>query len=172
MRPGNTLIPATSPRAPDALHVVGRIRYLTGVGLPLPRLDLLMSAIRNCPVLGASDPETRDWYPSGDSGLGLDSDVAPAVWIQALLAADSLQVRMLVPQGFEAYARIFVPFDDHITWTEVARRHGRAARARMTGDTIRAARGKHRCQPCWRLTPRACPRAGQSTGCLSCRAGR
>jgi len=61
--------------------------------------------------------------------LGLDSDVAPAVWIQPLLVEDSLQVRMMVPQGFEAYARIFAPFDDHITWTEVARRHGRAARA-------------------------------------------
>jgi len=131
-----------------------------------------MSAIRSCPVLGASDPETRDWHPSGERGRGLGGDVALAVWIQPLLVADSFLVGMMVPRGFEAYARIFVPFDDHITWTERARRHGRAARARMKQDTIQAARGQHRSRPCWRLAPRACPRAGQSTGCLSCRAGR
>jgi hypothetical protein len=130
-----------------------------------------MRAIRRCPVLSPSDPETHDRYPSRESGLGRASDAAPAVGIQPLLVEDSFQVRMMVPQGFEAYARIFFPFDNHITWTEMARRNGRAARALMKEDTIQAARGKHRSQPCWRLTPSACPRAGQSTGCLSCRTG-
>jgi len=130
-----------------------------------------MRAIRSCPVLRAGDPETRDRYPSGESGLGLEGDVAPAVWIQPLLVEDSLQVRMMAPQGFEAYARIFFPFDNHIAGMEMARRNGRAGRALMKGDTIQAGRGKHRSRPCWRLTPGACLRAGQSTGCLSCRTG-
>src|SRR5215470_13277346 len=104
MMPGNTLIPATSrPQGPlTPSNADAGIRYFTGVDLPLPRLDLLMSAIRRCPVLSASDPETRDRYPSRESGLGRDSDVAPAVWIQPLLVEDSFQVGMMVPQGFEA----------------------------------------------------------------------
>jgi hypothetical protein len=88
-----------------------------------------MRAIRRSPVLSASDPETHDWYPSRESGLGLESEVAPAVWIQPLLVEDWFQVRMRVPRGFEAYARIFFPFDNHIAWTEMARRNGRAAHA-------------------------------------------
>ena len=104
-----------------------RIRYLTDVDLPLPRLDLLMRAIRRCPVLSASDPEMHDWYRSRESGLGLESDVVPVVWLQPLLVEGSFQVRMMVPQGFEAYAGIFFP---SITTSPGRRRPGAMAGSR------------------------------------------
>ena len=56
---------------------------------------------------------------------------------------------MTVPQGFEAYARIFFPFigadieqdgvvtgQEQISWTEMARRNGRVAHALMEHETI------------------------------------
>jgi hypothetical protein len=44
---------------------------------------------------------------------------------------------MMSPQGFEAYARIFFPFDgENLSWTEVARRNGRTAHALMERETI------------------------------------
>ena len=56
---------------------------------------------------------------------------------------------MTVPQGFEAYARILFPFigqdivtdrrvtdQEHVTWTEIARRSGRVPHALMERETI------------------------------------
>jgi hypothetical protein len=80
------------------------------------------------------------WYPPRDGDLVLERDLTPAAWIEPLLVAGSFEVRMMVPQGFEAYARIFFPFvGEHITWTEMARRSGRIAHAVMEQETIRPA---------------------------------
>jgi hypothetical protein len=39
----------------------------------------------------------------------LQDDVAPAAWLAPRLVPESFEVRRSVPQGFEAYARIFFP---------------------------------------------------------------
>jgi hypothetical protein len=71
---------------------------------------------------------------------------------------------MTVPQGFEAYARIFFPFpgediiedgqvvgQEIITWTEMARRNGRIAHALMEPETIQTAPGRRRADPGYQL---------------------
>ena len=82
--------------------------------------------------------------------LAVQDDLAPAAWLGPLLVPGSFEVRMTVPQGFDAYARIFFPFvgadiiedgevrQEHITWTETAQRHGRIAHALMEQETIQA----------------------------------
>lgn len=50
------------------------------------------------------------WDPACEGDLVVQADLAPAAWIGPLLAAGTAQVRAMVPQGFEAYARIFFPF--------------------------------------------------------------
>lgn len=46
---------------------------------------------------------------------------------------------MTVPQSFEAYARIFFPYDgESLSWTEAARRNGRTPHALMERETIAA----------------------------------
>jgi hypothetical protein len=92
--------------------------------------------------------DAHTWDPSRDSSLVVESDLTPAEWIAPLLVPRSFEVRMTVPQGFEAYVRIFFPFvgervvvdgevdNEHLTWTEVARRRGRVAHALMEEETI------------------------------------
>lgn len=98
----------------------------------------------------------RDWYPSRESELVLERDLAPAEWIEPLLIEDSTQVRAMAPQGFAAYAQIFFPFVDrdivkdrevvgqeHITWTtEMIRRNGRIAHVQPGDPLIQAPGGK------------------------------
>ena len=91
------------------------------------------------------------WSPGSTSGLVIESDLAPADWIEPLLRARSFEVAMTAPQGFESYARIFFPFvgddietdgvvtdEEHVTWTETARRNQRVAHALMEQETILA----------------------------------
>lgn len=96
--------------------------------------------------------EWRDihtWDPSHQTDLVVETDLVPAAWLEPLLVPDSFEVRMTVPQGFDAYARIFFPFvgddivedgkvvdQEHITWTEMARRNGRIAHPMMEQETI------------------------------------
>jgi hypothetical protein len=92
--------------------------------------------------------DAHTWDPARDSELVVQSDLAPAAWIKPLLAQDTAEVRAMVPQGFDAYVRIFFPFVGHdivvdglpgqeqITWTEMARRHGRVAHALMEPETV------------------------------------
>lgn len=88
--------------------------------------------------------------PSRETGAVVQSDLAPAAWIEPLLVPKSFEVRMTVPQGFDAYARIFYPFmgestvidgvihEENVTWTQLARRNGRVAHALMEQETIAA----------------------------------
>lgn len=95
--------------------------------------------------------DAHTWDPSRQTNLVVQSDLAPAAWIEPLLAPDSSQVQRIVPQGFAAYARIFFPFagadivehdevvdQEHVSWTEMARRNGRIAHALMEPETITA----------------------------------
>ncbi len=79
-------------------------------------------------------------YESGhESQLTVQTDLTPAEWIELLLVPGSFEVRMTAPQGFDAYARIFFPFDaDSLSWTEAARRNGRTAHALMERETLAA----------------------------------
>lgn len=88
------------------------------------------------------------WDPSRETGLVIQRDLSPAAWIEPLLVPGSFEVRMTVPQGFDAYARIFYPFvgesivvdgavrEGHVTWTRLAQRNGRIAHALMEQETI------------------------------------
>ncbi len=90
--------------------------------------------------------EAHAWSPSPASGLVIESDLAPAAWIEPLLQAGLFEVGMTVPQGFESYARILFPFasietdgvteQEHVTWTETASRNQRVAHALMEQETI------------------------------------
>ncbi len=94
--------------------------------------------------------ELHSWDPSRRTQLVIERELAPAAWIEPLLAPNSFEVRMTAPQGYDAYARIFFPFvgevileegkpvdNEHVTWTEMARRNGRIAHALMEQETIR-----------------------------------
>jgi hypothetical protein len=80
-----------------------------------------------------------------------ETDVAPAAWIKPRLRPHGSEVGMTVPNGFEAYARIFFSLagdgvaeedeaadQERVTWTEMARRNGRVAHALMELETILA----------------------------------
>jgi hypothetical protein len=89
------------------------------------------------------------WSPSSASGLSILSDLKPAAWIEPQLRPGTFDVSMTVPQGYEAYARILFPFigediltdgrvtgQEHVTWTQTARRSGRVPHALMERETI------------------------------------
>jgi hypothetical protein len=95
--------------------------------------------------------DAHAWSPAPTSGLTIESDLAPAAWIEPRLRARSYKVGMSAPQGFEAYARIFFPFmaediesddavagQEYVTWTETAQSNGRVAHALMEQETILA----------------------------------
>ena len=97
------------------------------------------------------------WRPTPDSGLEVVADISPAEWIGEHLRGGSFQVGIMVPDCFEAYARIFFPFvgdhiyDDHgqivdnerITWTQLAARNGKLAHSLMEAETISATDDGH-----------------------------
>lgn len=58
-------------------------------------------------------------------------------WIEAALTTFAVDVCSLVPAGFEAYVRIFHPFEDGRRWADVAAEHGRIAHATMQVGWIR-----------------------------------
>jgi len=93
--------------------------------------------------------DENTWDPQRDANLVIQDDLAPAAWLEPLLIPDSFEVRMTVPQGFDAYARVFFPFigediisdgeveeQEQITWAQMARRNGRVAHAVMEAETI------------------------------------
>jgi hypothetical protein len=94
-------------------------------------------------------PGDRGWAPATETGIVLQTDLAPAQWLTSLLLPGTFEVRMTAPQGFEAYARVFFPFvgsdvvrdgevvdQEHVTWTEMARQNGRIAHALTEQETI------------------------------------
>lgn len=110
------------------------------------------------PILPAgttmSDQEYADWYeqhawdPSRYDDLTLETDLAPAGWLEPLLSTRSFDVSMTAPLGYEAYARLFFPFIHsgigptgawnvgHVGWTEKAQANGKVVHALMEQETI------------------------------------
>lgn len=91
--------------------------------------------------------DANTWDPSRGADLTIESDLAPAAWLEPRLATGTFEVRMSAPQGFEAYSRLFFPFalsslvngefaTDYVSWNELARRNGRVAHALMERETI------------------------------------
>lgn len=101
-----------------------------------------------------SDEEYSAWYdehawdPSGFTSLTIETDLAPAEWLEPLLVARSFEVWMSAPRGYESYVRIFFPFvrtgfdeagewhEQHVRWTDIARENGRTVHALMEQETI------------------------------------
>lgn len=79
----------------------------------------------------------QPWRPGPE--LEVPSDVSGAQWLAPRLDPRSFLVQMTVPAGFEACARLFLPFDGERTWTEVARHNGRIPHAWMEEDTVSTA---------------------------------
>ncbi len=72
-------------------------------------------------------------------GLQHEPDVSVGAWIAPRLRGLGGRVHCLVPDGFEAYARIMHPAEDGekaVTWAEVCRRTGRTAHALMQWHSI------------------------------------
>ncbi len=88
------------------------------------------------------------WDPGRDSDLSIVHDLTAAHWIGPLLTPGSFNVSMTAPQGYEAFARIFFPFEHgslgsdgqwsntQIRWTDLARANGWVAHALMERETI------------------------------------
>jgi hypothetical protein len=121
-----------------------------------------------------SDKEYSAWYeehawdPSRFTNLTIESDLTPAEWLEPLLVPQSFEVWMTAPQGYEAYARIFFPFnrssldemgewqEQHVRWTDLAQTNGKVAHALMEQETIsRSSTGEdaHDDQCAWNLSP-------------------
>jgi hypothetical protein len=56
--------------------------------------------------------EAHTWDPSHQTGLVIQTELAPAAWIEPLLPAWTSPFSPLLPGGFDAYARIFHPHDE------------------------------------------------------------
>jgi len=70
--------------------------------------------------------------------LELKEDVSPAAWVVDRIHPLGEGVRSLVPEGFEAYVRIFHPahnvtaeVERTVRWAEIAEAHGRQAHPEM-----------------------------------------
>ncbi len=55
------------------------------------------------------------WDPSKPPGPILQTNLTPADWIEPLLPDQESSAPLLLPLGFDAYARIFVPFFEEAT---------------------------------------------------------
>jgi len=92
--------------------------------------------------------DENTWDPSRGTNLVIETDLAPAAWIEPLLLPGSFEVRMTTPQGFDAYARVFFPFvewtrdangepvEQHIRWKDMAQQNGWTAHALMEQETV------------------------------------
>jgi hypothetical protein len=80
------------------------------------------------------------------AGFGWLRDVSPAAWIGPRLHPFAQDIGSVIPQGFEAYARLFhpVPVDDsrRERWSDVAARTGRIVHSEMQFHMIAAPRGQ------------------------------
>ena len=89
-------------------------------------------------------------------GFGWLRDVSAAAWIGPRLHPFGQDVGSIIPEGFEAYARLFHPVqlehDRQERWTDVALRNGRIVHSTMQFHQISTPRGQ---------APKGNPRTGQ-----------
>jgi hypothetical protein len=72
--------------------------------------------------------------PKSGGAISWSSNVAPAAWVRAGLHPFRQDLGSLVPEGYEAYGRLFHPIETggvRQKWAEVARRNRRLAHANM-----------------------------------------
>lgn len=55
--------------------------------------------------------DAHTWDPSRGTELVIETDLAPAAWIEPRLLGHWSAVLAMVPGGFDAYARMFFPFE-------------------------------------------------------------
>ena len=53
--------------------------------------------------------DANTWDPSRGTALTIESDLAPAGWLEPRLAAGTFEVQMSAPSGFEAYCPHLFP---------------------------------------------------------------
>lgn len=84
--------------------------------------------------------------PSRVIHFGWLRDVSPAAWVGPRLHPLAQDVGSFVPEGFEAYARLFHPIvvdrDRMERWSDVARRNGRIVHPEMQFHLISTPRGQ------------------------------
>jgi hypothetical protein len=80
------------------------------------------------------------------AGFGWLRDVSAAAWIGPRLHPFGQDVGSIIPEGFEAYARLFHPVelehDRHERWSDVALRNGRIVHSEMQFEQISIPRGQ------------------------------
>lgn len=54
--------------------------------------------------------DAHTWDPSRGTGLVIETDLAPAAWIEPLLLGQWSADLAMLPGGFKAYARLFFPY--------------------------------------------------------------
>lgn len=90
------------------------------------------------------------------AGPGWLRDVSPAAWIGPRLHPFGQDVGSVVPDGFEAYARVFHPVevDGPQRWSDVARANGRIVHPEMQFHLISTPRGQTPTEVYGRREPR------------------
>lgn len=69
-------------------------------------------------------------------------DVTPADWIAPRLHPFNQDTGSVIPEGFEAYCRVFHPLDGVGRWSDLAARNGRIAHSQMQLHAISVSRGE------------------------------
>ena len=88
-----------------------------------------------------------------DDRVHLEDDVSPAAWIAPRLHPFGQDTGSVIPEGFDAYCRIFHPEgpnhpdDSYETWAEVAAENGRIAHSGMQYHMINRAPGSPEPEP-------------------------
>lgn len=54
--------------------------------------------------------DAHTWAPSRGTGLVIETDLAPAAWIEPLLLGQWSADLAMLPGGFKAYARLYFPY--------------------------------------------------------------
>lgn len=76
--------------------------------------------------------DAHSWDPSRETELVIETDLAPAAWIEPLLLDHRSAALSMLPGGFAAYARIFFPFMAE----DVAERRERIAEALAEPESV------------------------------------
>ncbi len=100
------------------------------------------------------------WTPAAlPPGVVLASDTSPAKWVEESTAARPRGLGQLMPDGFEAYARVLHPAidadHDPVRWSTVATWTGRKVHRLMQFERIAAIPDHPNARPPWGDRPRA-----------------
>ena len=109
--------------------------------LPL-RLRIFDRKLPSRVVIGLGGAVPTTW----GQGAGWEQDVSPAAWIGPRLHPFARDTGSVIPEGFEAYVRLFHPVrvdaDRSERWADIARRNGRIVHSDMQFHLISTPRGE------------------------------